>query len=96
MKIVMTKTTAGITREDGAETMKYLVGQEYEAKDGFLLKVLQGFVRMGVAHEIGGNDAPTETKKPRRARTAKGRLKADDPATPNVNEAWEGGKAPKK
>lgn len=34
-------------------------------------------------------------KKPKRARNTKGQLKADDPSTPNVNEAWEGGKAPK-
>ena len=34
-------------------------------------------------------------KKPKRARTKKGQFKADDPSTPNVNEAWEGGKAPK-
>lgn len=34
--------------------------------------------------------------KPKRARTPKGKLKADDPATPEVNEAWEGGKAPAK
>ncbi|BAQ90115.1 hypothetical protein [uncultured Mediterranean phage uvMED] len=34
--------------------------------------------------------------KPKRARTAKGHLKADDPSTPEVNEAWEGGVAPKK
>jgi hypothetical protein len=33
---------------------------------------------------------------PKRARDSKGKLKADDPSTPNVNEAWEGGKAPKK
>ena len=34
--------------------------------------------------------------KPKRARTKKGRYKADDKSTPNVNEAWEGGLAPKK
>ena len=34
--------------------------------------------------------------KPKRARNAKGQLKADDPSTPDVNEAYEGGKAPKK
>ena len=38
-------------------------------------------------------DAPTETK---RARNDDGTLKADDPATEDINEAWEGGKAPKK
>ena len=32
---------------------------------------------------------------PKRARNSNGTLKADDPATPE-NEAWEGGKAPKK
>ena len=36
-----------------------------------------------------------EEPKPKRART-KGRYKADDKSTPNVNEAWVGGKAPKK
>ena len=33
---------------------------------------------------------------PKRARDEKGRLKGDDPNTPDVNEAYEGGKAPKK
>ena len=31
-----------------------------------------------------------------RARTAKGHFVADDPSTPDVNEAYVGGKAPKK
>ena len=35
-------------------------------------------------------------KKPKRARGPKGRYKGDDKSTPNVNEAWVGGKAPKK
>ena len=34
--------------------------------------------------------------KAKRARTAKGRYKADDESTPDVNEAWESGKSPKK
>jgi hypothetical protein len=34
--------------------------------------------------------------KPKRARTTKGKLVADDKSTPDVNEAWEGGKAPAK
>ena len=32
---------------------------------------------------------------PKRARTKKGRYVGDDKSTPNINEAWEGGKAPK-
>lgn len=34
--------------------------------------------------------------KPKRARTKKGRYRADDKSTKDVNEAWIGGKAPKK
>ena len=38
----------------------------------------------------------TVWEKPKRARTVKGRYKGDDKSTPDVNEAWMGGKAPKK
>ena len=34
--------------------------------------------------------------KPKRARGKKGRYKADDKSTEHINEAWVGGKAPKK
>mgnify|MGYP003132435316 CR=1 FL=1 len=37
-----------------------------------------------------------EKTKPKRARTKKGRYVKDDKSTPNINEAWIGGKAPKK
>ena len=36
------------------------------------------------------------TKKPKRARGKKGRYLADDPTTKDYNEAYVGGKAPKK
>jgi hypothetical protein len=35
------------------------------------------------------NETPKKPAKKKRARDNKGRLKADDPSTPNVNEAWE-------
>ena len=34
-------------------------------------------------------ESKTTTSKRRRARTDEGHFKADDPSTPNVNEAWE-------
>ena len=37
-----------------------------------------------------------EGKKPKRASTKKGTYKGDDESTKDVNEAWVGGKAPKK
>ena len=48
----------------------------------------------GGTHRKFKEDAKTEA--PKRARDAKGRMKGDDPDTPDVNEAYEGGKAPKK
>jgi len=46
---------------------------------------------------IGIDDKPLVlTKEIKRARTNKGRYKSDDKSTPEVNEAWVGGKAPKK
>jgi len=44
------------------------------------------------------NKEPNAPKKivAKRARNKKGQLKGDDPSTPDVNEAWVGGKAPVK
>ena len=44
--------------------------------------------------EVITGERPKEPK-PKRART-KGRYKADDKSTKEINEAWVGGKAPKK
>ena len=35
-------------------------------------------------------------QKPKRARTKGGKYKADDKTTKDINEAWVGGKSPKK
>jgi hypothetical protein len=45
---------------------------------------------------IGVNDTLVLTKEVKRARTKKGRYKGDDKSTDDYNEAWVGGKAPKK
>tara|TARA_R110001583_G_scaffold17791_1_gene71821 strand:- start:406 stop:585 length:180 start_codon:yes stop_codon:yes gene_type:complete len=39
---------------------------------------------------------PMFFSEPERARDEKGRLVSDDKNTPTINEAWKGGKAPKK
>lgn len=46
------------------------------------------------AGKSSGSKRSTQAKA--RARTAKGKFKADDPSTPDVNEAWVSGKAPAK
>ena len=46
---------------------------------------------------IGTHSTPLVlTKEYKRARTKRGRYKGDDKSTPEVNEAWVGGKSPKK
>ena len=50
----------------------------------------------GILDIISLKDFTLTDEKPKRARNKKGRYKADDKSTPNVNEAWVGGKAPKK
>ena len=60
-------------------------GQEIELDD----ETGQAMVEAGMALELGAS-------KPKIARTAKGKLKADDPSTPDVNEAWTDGKGPTK
>lgn len=87
MKIMMTKTMRAASRPDGAESQTFPAGHEFEAVAAWQMAIFQGFVKAGAAYEIGGNAAPAETKT--RARNADGTLKADDPATPDVNEAWE-------
>jgi hypothetical protein len=39
---------------------------------------------------------PVTEVKPKRTRSKRGQFKADDPATPQVNEAWTTGKSPAK
>jgi hypothetical protein len=60
---------------------------------------MQMFVENGWAIEVK-MDAPEEVveveAEVKRARNDKGQLQGDDPSTPDVNEAWEGGEAPKK
>ena len=92
----MIKNSVGVSRSDGAATMTYEANKEYNSSEAWQEKVFKYFVKNGLANEIGGNAPVPETKAPKRARNEKGQLKGDDPTTPNVNEAWEGGKAPQK
>ena len=59
-------------------------------------KVVKAAVEDATVELESFEDAPVIKAKPKRARTKKGTYVADDKSTPEVNEAWEGGKAPKK
>jgi hypothetical protein len=54
--------------------------------------VLDAAIAAREARDAEPEPAPEPAPAPRkRARTPKGQLKADDPTTPEVNEAWEDG-----
>jgi hypothetical protein len=56
--------------------------------EGFNQKrLLRVALELGVIEKVGSG---------KRARNEKGHLKADDPSTPDVNEAYEDGKTPAK
>ena len=53
-------------------------------------------VRSGEDRRSKDRGTSDRRSKPKRARGPKGRYKGDDKSTKDVNEAWVGGKAPKK
>ena len=63
------------------------------AKEKTDLERFQEFVKW-VEELVFGT--PKKEEKPKRARGPKCRYKGDDKSTLDVNEAWVGGKAPKK
>jgi|TARA_R110000744_G_scaffold94119_2_gene181735 hypothetical protein len=85
---------AGAANELGTDTMLYAVDEIYEAKEGYQKDLMEVFVANGHAMEVKVEAIAEEEGEPVRARNEKGQLKGDDPDTPDVNEAWEGGEAP--
>ena len=59
-------------------------------------KIVENEIKKGELKLAKFDDAPVIKTKPKRARGVKGRYKADDKSTTDINEAWVGGKAPKK
>ena len=75
-----------LREKEMSKSYKILVPKPASAnKDGTDVKLYQ-------ADEI----VDASESEPVRARNEDGTLKGDDPSTPDVNEAWEGGEAPKK
>lgn len=89
-KVIVPK--AGAADKHGTSAKLYPVDEIVDASEDWQEELMQTFMANGWAVEVKV-DAPEEAK---RARNDKGQLKADDPSTPDVNEAWEGGKAPTK
>ena len=97
MAIKMIRQTVGVANSLGSQTRTYEAGEELSDTQEWEKARNANFLSRGLAEETKVVK-PTETKTaaPTRARNADGTLLGDDPSTPDVNEAWEGGVAPKK
>ena len=102
-KIVVPKPAA--SNSQGTETKLYEAGEVVDAKEEWQKSIMESFVTNGWAietkdvqteNEVEEGDVEPVESEPKRARDDKGHYKADDPSTPEVNEAYEGGVAPKK
>lgn len=97
MAIKMLVNAKGSSNEYGSETRIYKAGEELIADAPWKENLIANFLAAGLAQETKVVK-PTETKSEaaERARNADGTLKGDDPSTPDYNEAWKGGVAPRK
>lgn len=96
-KILVPK--AGADDEFGTQVKLYQLDEIVDAKEEWQDSLMGAFVENGWAMEVKADSADESVEVEadiKRARNADGTLKGDDPSTPDVNEAWEGGKAPKK
>ena len=97
MAIRMIRQAVGVANGLGSQTRTYHEGEELSNAHDWEKARNANFMERGLAEETKVIK-PTETKvsAPTRARNADGTLIGDDPSTPDVNEAWEGGVAPSK
>ena len=91
MKVKIIIPKPGQADSEGA-MRTYTADEIVDADDDWQKAEMERMISNGWAEEVK-IDAPTETK---RARSDDGHYVADDPDTPDVNEAWEGGTAPAK
>lgn len=91
-----------IAEENSADMVLHKANDIVISKGKWQEEIMETFVQNGWALEVKVDaveetvEVEAEVKEVKRARNTKGQLKADDPSTPDVNEAWEGGEAPVK
>lgn len=90
------------SNEYGSESKLYEANDILECNAVWEQSLMDTFVENGWAMEVKVDSVEetvqveAEIKEVKRARNDKGHYKQDDLSTPDVNEAYEGGKAPKK
>ena len=99
-KIIVPKPAS--SNEKGTEIRLYKANEIIDSAGQWQDEVMDTFINNGWAMEVKVDsveetvEVEAEVQEIKRARNDKGQLKADDLSTPEVNEAWEGGVAPKK
>ena len=99
-KIIVPKPASA--NEKGTDVKLYTADEIVKSEGKWQDEIMETFMANGWAMEVkvdSSDDAvevEAEVKEVKRARNDKGQLIGDDPDTLDVNEAWEGGKAPKK
>jgi hypothetical protein len=61
-KVVMIKSSIGVSNEHGSQTRSYQAGEELELKEVWQKTLAQSFIDACVANEVGGNQFVPETK----------------------------------
>ena len=99
-KVIVPKPAS--SNEKGTEVRLYKANEIIDSQGEWQDSVMETFINNGWAMEVKVDsveetlDVVEEVKEVKRARNDKGQLIGDDLSTPDVNEAWEGGEAPKK
>tara|TARA_R110000744_G_scaffold181247_1_gene300353 strand:+ start:1705 stop:2073 length:369 start_codon:yes stop_codon:yes gene_type:complete len=90
------------SNEHGTEVKLYKANEIIESAGDWQDSLMDTFIQNNWAIEVKMDSVPetleveAEVKEVKRARKEDGTLLGDDPSTPDVNEAWEGGEAPVK
>ena len=102
-KFKMIVPKAGASNEQGSDLKLYGLDEVVEVKETWQEDLMNTFIENGFAMEVKMDSADQTAEieaeinpdeDPERARNDKGHYIADDPDTPDVNEAYVGGKAP--
>tara|TARA_R110000868_G_scaffold143949_1_gene362677 strand:- start:6885 stop:7253 length:369 start_codon:yes stop_codon:yes gene_type:complete len=90
------------SNEHGTEVKLYKANEIIESVGDWQDSLMDTFIENNWAIEVKMDSVPetleveAEVNEVKRARKEDGTLQGDDPSTPDVNEAWEGGEAPVK
>ena len=93
-----------IGESEWSASTKFTTGASRTLRDHYMARIKELEAEVESIKDEGGQLPPSlkptpgvrSAEDPKRARNADGTYRGDDPSTPDVNEAWEGGEPPSK